>query len=511
MRLIPSEFLVKGQRLLRLYSHYSLFLALFLTIVDGLDHSDAIIGGHAPRTLLITVSLYVIVAAVFVGFANRNPNPQIAIGYIFLEIVLLSAMMFSSGGIDSGFPSLILIPVVIANLLAPGVLGFGVAAWSSLALFYTQQFLLQDLATQSIVNTGLQGILFFTLAALTQALSQRLQSTLTLADEQATRIRRLQNFSKKALLGLPNGIIACDKNHQVLLFNQQAARWFKLQEDRALPDAIQQASSGSVIQHQQVGLMLSRVEIEGAEPGDYLIYLEDSSRIAAEAQQIKLASLGRLTASIAHEIRNPLSALRQAAQLLGETDYLQAPEQKLTHIVEQHCMRINRTIEDILQLSRRTQACREDLPLRPWLQHFIEHFNGLHQDKHFSIKLACDDDWLITFDPDHLQQILHNLCANGLRHALKHNPDHTRLMLIADKTSEGIRLAVIDNGPGVAPEQQAHLFEPFHTTEHDGTGLGLYLCRELCEANQATIQYIRKQKHTCFQIQAQSPTLRKTD
>ncbi|WP_419813008.1 sensor histidine kinase [Bacterioplanoides sp.] len=506
MRLISSEFLVKGQRLLRLYSHYSLFLALFLTVVDGLDHADAIIGGHAPTTLLITVSVYVIVAAAFVAFANRNPNPQIAIGYIFLEVVLLSAMMYASGGSDSGFASLILIPVVIANLLAPGVLGFGVAAWSSLALFYTQQFLLADLETQSIVSSGLQGILFFTLAALTQALSQRLQSTLTLADKQATHIRRLQHFSKKALLGLPNGVIACDRHHKVLLLNQQAAQWFQLHEEEDLPAVLKNAPSNSVIQQQQSSLILNRVAIDGAESGDYLIYLEDNSRIAAEAQQIKLASLGRLTASIAHEIRNPLSALRQAAQLLAETDYLQAPEQKLTQIVEQHCMRINRTIEDILQLSRRTQACREDLPLRPWLQHFIEHFHGLHQDKHFSIKLACDDDWLITFDPDHLQQILHNLCANGLRHALQHNPQHARLMLVANVSSNQVTLAIVDNGAGVAEAQQKHLFEPFHTTEHDGTGLGLYLCRELCEANQATIQYIRKQKHTCFQIQAQRPT-----
>ena len=505
MRLTPSEFLVKGQRLLRLYSYYSLFLALFLTVVDGIDHQDVILGGHAPNIFLVTVSVYVIVAAVFVAFANRNPNPQIAISYVFLEIAILSTLMFASGGIDSGFASLILIPVVISNLLAPGVLGFGVAAWTTIALFYTQQFLLRDLDTQSVVNSGLQGILFFTLAAITQGLSSRLQSTLTLADRQVTRIRRLQNFSKKALQGLPNGVIACDKDHQILLFNQQAARWFQLQEGNRLPGTLQQARSGEVLQTNDYNFLINRSAIEAAEPGDYLIYLEDSSRIAAEAQQIKLASLGRLTASIAHEIRNPLSALRQAAQLLAETDYLQQPELKLTHIVEQHCMRINRTIEDILQLSRRTQACRETVRLKPWLEHFANHFNDLHQDKTFTLTLRCEDQWLIHFDPDHLQQILHNLCANGLRHALKDKPQQARLILLAECDQDWIRLSVLDNGPGVDSQHQAHLFEPFHTTEHDGTGLGLYLCRELCEANQASIQYIRLNNSTCFRIQARYP------
>ena len=502
MRLVPSDFLIKGQRLLRLYSYYSLFLALLLIIADSIDRQDILLAGNAPRVFLIVSSLYVIIAAAFVAFASRRPNPHNAISYVFLEIALLSALMFASGGSDSGFSSLILIPLVISNLLAPGVLGFGVAAWSTLALFYTQQYLLADLEAQSIVHSGLQGTLFFTLAAITQSLSSRLQSTLSLADKQATRIRRLQNFSKTALYELPNGVIACDKDHQILLFNQQASRWFELQEGVPLPTLLQQTRPGDVLEHQQLNLLINRVALEQAEPGDYLLYLEDSARISAEAQQIKLASLGRLTASIAHEIRNPLSALRQAAQLLGETDYLQPAEQKLTQIAEQHCMRINRTIEDILQLSRRTQACRETLRLRPWLVHFADHFRNLHAQQTFSLKYRCDESLLIDFDPDHLQQILHNLCSNGLRHALQHRPDNACLYLIAQQKDDKVQLTIADNGGGVSAEQQKHLFEPFYTTEHNGTGLGLYLCRELCEANHATIQYIRSRNQTCFRIQA---------
>ncbi|KZZ41994.1 MAG: ATP-binding protein [Saccharospirillaceae bacterium] len=500
MRIVSREFLVKGQRLLRFYSYYSLFLALFLTIVDSLDSDNVIIGGTAPNIFLVCVSIYVIVAAGFVTFASRNPNPHTAISYVFIEVAILATLMYASGGTDSGFSSLILIPVVIANLLAPGVLGLGVAAWTSIAVFYIQLFWLGKFTTPDIVNAGLKGLLFFTLATITQGLSKRLQSTLSLADQQARRIRRLQHFSKKTLQGLPNGVIACDKNHQVLLFNQQAAKWFTLLEMTPLPGLLQQARTGSKLDIGQTRLILNRVPIEQSDRGDYLLYLEDSARIDAEAQQLKLASLGRLTASIAHEIRNPLSALRQASQLLAETEYLKAPEHKLTHIIEQHCMRINRTIEDILQLSRRSQACRETLKLKPWLEHFRDHFTGLHQDKSYRLELDCDDDILIHFDPDHLQQILHNLCSNGLRHALQLQGPAAALKLQASRNNNRLQLRIMDNGAGISDDQQAHLFEPFYTTEHDGTGLGLYLSRELCEANQATIQYIRLHQQTCFII-----------
>lgn len=496
-----TELVVRGNRLLRFYSYYSLFLALLLIITDAVDLQNVIIGGKLPHVFLVGSSVYVIMASLFAAIANREPDPQQATSYVFIEIAILAALMHASGGLDTGFSSLILIPLMMSNLLAPGVLGYGVAAWTTIAVFYTQHIWPGSYNTQEIVNSGLYGFLCFTLAWLTQTLSRRLNSALTLASDQATRIKRLQRFSQQALLDLPNGVIACDTHDRILFYNQQARQWFSLAEGSPLPPTLLQAEADQVIEVRNEKLIFRRVALNASEPGDYLIYVEEAARIAAEAQQFKLASLGRLTASIAHEIRNPLSALRQAAQLLAETPYLQEGEQQLTQIVEQHCMRINRTIEDILQLSRRNKAVAETLRLAPWLQHFHDQFRNLTHDQTFHFSVHCNDSLLVQFDPDHLQQILHNLCANGLRYALKSAPDNARLTLIAQALNERqVQLDIIDNGSGVPSEQRTHLFEPFYTTEHNGTGLGLYLCRELCEANQAHIQYHPIPNGTCFRI-----------
>ncbi|MDK2778725.1 MAG: HAMP domain-containing histidine kinase [Pseudomonadota bacterium] len=501
IRFKSTDLVVQGNRLLRLYSYYSLFLALLLMIVDSADRDNVIVGSDYPAIFLAASSLYIIVAAIFAVIANRSPDTQIATSYMFIEIALLSALMLSSGGLEGGFSSLILIPLTIANLLAPGILGYGVAAWTTIAVLYTLHIWPNNYDTQYLVNSGLYGMLCFVLAWVTQTLSRRLNSALSLASDQATRIRRLQRFSKQALLDLPNGIIACDRHDDILFFNTQALRWFNIEEGKALPQRLMNMPSDTVFESKNEKLIIKRVELNGSEPGDYLIYAENAARISAEAQHFKLASLGRLTASIAHEIRNPLSALRQAAQLLAETPDMKEPEQQLTRIIEQQCMRINRTIEDVLQLSRRHLPTQEVLRLSPWLQHFANQFRSFSQDKTYQLNIHCPDDARIKFDPDQLQQVLHNLCANGLRYALQANGDRARLiMIVTINDLHNIQLDIIDNGNGVAAEQRAHLFEPFYTTEHSGTGLGLYLCRELCEANQAQIQYHPIPNGTCFRI-----------
>ncbi|ASP38926.1 hypothetical protein CHH28_09630 [Bacterioplanes sanyensis] len=503
---LSSEMIVRGNRLLRLYSYYSLFLALLLTVIDSLDQDNAILGRHLPEVFLITVSIYVMVASIFVVIANRGPNIETATVYVFIETALLALLMHSSGSLAGGFSSLILIAVVIANLLVPGLFGYAVAAWTTLAVMFFQHVWPQNYDATTVVESGIYGFLCFLLAGVTQALSMRLNSALDLATHQAHRIRRLQKLSQKALLSLPDGIIACDAHHQVLFFNDAAAQWWPLLQDGPLPSALQQIEQQTQLDIR--GRTLNFRKIPLSDTGDALLVLEDASRIAAEAQQVKLASLGRLTASIAHEVRNPLSAMRQAAQLLAETPYLQASEIKLTDIIEQHCMRINRTVEDILQLSRRRSPAIEQLRLKPWLEHFQRHFLELPDAQHCELTLSCGHEILIAFDPDQLQQILHNLCGNGLRYAIQQAQAHDQIASLKLLATTGhdnkVHLDVIDNGGGVAEEQRKHLFEPFHTTEHNGTGLGLYLCRELCEANHASIQYHPIDGGSCFRLTLQT-------
>jgi two-component system sensor histidine kinase PilS (NtrC family) len=190
---------------------------------------------------------------------------------------------------------------------------------------------------------------------------------------------------------------------------------------------------------------------------------------------------------------------------LAEAPDLSKGDIKLTQIIEQHCMRINRTVEDILQISRRDHTKVEVIKLKPWLEHFKHSFHETHSEN-FSLAITCDSDYLIKFDPDQLQQVLHNICGNGLRYALLKHPGDAQLKITAKQNLDGsVHIYLMDNGPGISKEHQKNLFEPFFTTEHTGTGLGLYLCREICEANNASIKHIvsdhlAENLGTCFSL-----------
>jgi len=512
MWLKPTDVLVQGQRLLRYYSFYTLLLSLMLIVLDSLDTGNVIVAHTNPRSFLFANTAYVFWSALMLVFSSSrlSTHPQYAVTFFFGDITLLIIMMQASGGLESGFSNLILIPIFISNLLVTRSLGYSVAAWTTLAVIYTQHFLPWQFDEKEVFSSGMYGFFCFTLAFLTQNLSNKLNSTLDLTHRQAENISRLRKINKNVLLALPDAIIACDKDNKILLSNDTAQHWFDCSDGQPLPpelmNFINHSDCANIrFEHNDYQLIMNKSPLANSIEGDYVLVLEDSIHIAAEAQQIKLASLGRLTASIAHEIRNPLSALRHAAQLLAEAPDLSQGDIKLTHIIEQHCMRINRTVEDILQISRRNHATVEVIKLKPWLEHFKDSFHQAHEEK-FSLSITCSADHLVKFDPDQLQQVLHNICGNGLRYALLKFPDDAQLRITAKQHIDGsVRLYLMDNGPGISEDNQKKLFEPFFTTEHTGTGLGLYLCREICEANKASIKHIAsghlaEDLGTCFSL-----------
>ena len=204
------------------------------------------------------------------------------------------------------------------------------------------------------------------------------------------------------------------------------------------------------------------------------------------AQQIKLASLGRLTASIAHEVRNPLGAISHAGQLLSESELLTMEDKRLTRIITEHSRRVNRIIENVLSLSRREAAIPETIELRGWLDRFIEEFTARNQLSHAAVQVVMQTDNLMAlFDPGQLHQIMWNLCENALRYS-KRNPLLEFHCGIRSETGRSY-IDVIDHGRGIPGEMVEQLFEPFFTTEAKGSGLGLYIARELCEANRASL------------------------
>ena len=313
------------------------------------------------------------------------------------------------------------------------------------------------------------------------------------------------------------GILVLDEERRVQLANHSAQSLLAqshlqghLIDDYspALVDRLQLWMNNPTLRPQSLkipgnGLELqpSFIALEQSPNQQTLVFLEDLAQIAQQAQQLKLAALGRLTAGISHEIRNPLGAISHAAQLLGESEELDGADRRLTQIIQDHSQRMNRVIENVLQLSRRQQSAPQRLDLKPWLENFVAESREQATERQQIHLRINSGDFTTLMDPNQLTQILDNLLRNGWRHsALLHDQAQVWLALFSDPDSQLAVLEVQDNGPGVPADEQAHLFEPFFTTSSQGTGLGLYLSRELCESNQARLDFQSRQGGGCFRI-----------
>jgi two-component system sensor histidine kinase PilS (NtrC family) len=227
-----------------------------------------------------------------------------------------------------------------------------------------------------------------------------------------------------------------------------------------------------------------------------LVFIEDISRLQEQAQQMKLAALGRLTANIAHEIRNPLSAITHAGDLLGEDDRSENTR-RLVRIIRDNAERLDRMVRDVLELSRRGHARTEAIELREFLSNFLDEIIPKEGIARSAILLEVSGEPTIMFDSMHLNQIMWNLVRNAWRHCSKQD---SSLRIRAFATGNRIELHIVDDGPGVDKRLQSQLFEPFFTTYSGGTGLGLYIARELCASNNARLEYIDRSNGADFRI-----------
>src|SRR6185312_1837035 len=236
-------------------------------------------------------------------------------------------------------------------------------------------------------------------------------------------------------------------------------------------------------------LQVHFVPIGAGEPSAAVIFVEDVGRMRAQAQQMKLVALGRLTASIAHEIRNPLSSIGHAAQLLEEDGAVGFGGKRLLDIIRGNVSRLDRIVQEVLYLNRRDRAQPEAIDPAPYLAQFAQEFGIVEKVPAQAIDVQVRTTSRIWFDRQHLDQVLWNLVRNAWRHG-RQQPGSVRLAVSAAPAPGRVALDVIDDGPGISKEAQTHLFEPFFTTEAQGTGLGLYIARELCEGNAARIEYV---------------------
>ncbi len=508
-------------RALNYFNGYRVLVAGLFVALYWFGQLPEPLGMFDQRLFAVAAHLYLVTSlAVFVPAAYRFPRYKLQVaGQVLMDVVVITLLMYASDGLSSGFGMLLVIVVAGGALLIPGKIGILFAAIAAMAVLGHEAYLhLSRFYPQpNFTHAGFLGMTFFATAFISNALATRVQASEALAAQRGLDLQNLARLNEYIVQQLQSGVLVLDGDQKISLINEAARQLLGARADCAgqvigdMSPALAAAVRGwAAAESGQVRVIAAglggaelQVSINRLRAGprqDLLIFLEDVALLRQRAQQLKLASLGRLTASIAHEVRNPLGAISHASQLLSESVAENSKERRLTAIIEENSRRVNGMIESVLSISRRSRAQPMAIDLDENIRRFASEFCARSNLDAGAVLARVElPAARARMDPDQLFQILWNMCENGLRYS-RHAP---LLTLTCGVRTDSRRpfIEIIDTGPGVAPELHEQLFEPFFTTEAHGTGLGLYIARELCEANQATLQLAWSGANgTCFRI-----------
>ena len=504
---LPERFLPSEERIpeslwtsLRYFNLYRIALAgLFLG--TALIYGDALnLGMHSLQLFRYIAAGYLFFGVVFHGVLRdlRDKFELQLTLHACLDIVAITLLMYASGGIRSGLGVMLLISLIGAAIVAPRRLTFLYAALATIALLLEQSYwvLEHDAPTASFVQPGLLAIGYFVAAGVTSWLAARVAANERLARQRGRELARQTRVNQLVIEDMNEGVLVLDRGGTVVQHNPQAQQLLGAA-------GLIGASIASVVpgfsgsgEVEVAGRDIRLRSLEGGAEGFSVWLVEDTTRAREQARQLKLAALGRLTANIAHEIRNPLAAISHAAELLRE-EKRGGDRERLTRIIQDNAGRLERLVSDVLQLNKRDRVSAAPLRLHQWLGAFIAEFVANEAVAPGRIVLETRRESWIEFDHEHLHQVMWNLLRNALRYAPA-EPGSIRIRL--DGYADRVELSVIDSGPGVPAAIQGQLFEPFFTTEAKGTGLGLYLARELCAANRAALEYVNGMAGAHFRI-----------
>lgn len=509
-----------GQRVLRLYHLYRLVISLALVLLISSNFESQLLNITQYRLFSYGSWAYLLLNLATLLFMPRAERFTSLLTLAILDIAILCLLFHTGGGTPSGLGNLIVVSVATANILLRRQIGLLIAALGAAGIIYSTFWLSlhnPDVSNQ-FLQAGLLGMLCFTAALFIQWLVRRLQASELLLRRQASTVANLEALNASIIERMRTGVLVLDAQHNVLQANQAALTMLEARSLKGMPLAgpyqpllqsfhawqTNPALSPPSFQRstQSPELQPGFVSLEQDGQQQLLIFLEDTRFYNQQAQQLKLAALGRLTAGIAHEIRNPLGAISHAAQLLSESEDLHPADLRLGQIIQEQSGRLNRVIENVLQLSRQNKPEPQLLDLKYWLYRYVTSWRESQQCT-AELKLEVTGSQLQTrMDPQQLTQVLDNLVSNGLRFCQPvKGLVQLRLVLFRHPSLLLPILEVLDNGPGVAATEQGALFEPFATSSKQGTGLGLYISRQLCEINQARLDYIdRPGKGGCFRI-----------
>jgi len=507
---VPESFWVS----LRYFNVYRIAVVAVFLGSALFYHDELPLGQHNLPLFLYACGAYLLVACVFQAemfLLRERFNLQLSL-HVFADIVAITVLMYASGGMKSGLGVMLLISLTGAALMGPRRLTYLYAALAAIAVLIEQGYwvLVYDAATSNFLQPGLLSIGYFATAGITSQLAQRVVANETLARQRGRALRSQQRVNQLVLADMQDGVLVLDRHGRVAQANSQSARMLGLERlagadfGAVLPEAAAKwlqwrrevaalpGAAPAVFDLSTRGRDLRVRFIDAGTEEEFTVaFFEDMTRLREQAQQLKLAALGRLTANIAHEIRNPLSAISHAAELLDEEPRpgMEGGRDRfrLTRIIRDNTLRLERLVSDVLQLNRRDRVESERIHLNQWLAGFVEEFARNEALAHERLELEIAHEAWVRFDRGHLHQVLWNLLRNAARHATS-APGSVRI--VVNVKADQVELDVIDDGQGVSKANQGQLFEPFFTTFSAGTGLGLYLARELCEANGAMLEYV---------------------
>ena len=484
------------------------YFNLFRLIVAGLflvAGEQLNLGVEWPQafTAITIVYLGLVLALGFPDAMRRFGLDRLITLQVVIDILALAFIMWISGGYRSAIPVMMMVYLAGAGLVAEGRMVLFYAALATVAVLVENTWrTYAGLEPTEFLQVGIACMGFFAIALTARLLARRAKVNESLAELRGEALDRQEAINERIIKDMQDGVIVMAADGRVRQANPRASflLGMNLREGMLLSAADASFAGchlrcatpmGELERLGPAGKLLRcralQASTNGSEAGDTLIYLTDFEEIQQQVQQLKLAALGRLTASMAHEIRNPLSAVTQAADLLSEEKRTDV-QARLVRIINDNAHRIERLVREVLALGKRDEVVREVLPLAEFVSGMVDEFglSGAEERAVFRLEIAPEE--TIGIDRAHLHQILGNLLGNARRHC-SGRPGSIRIYTY-HTSGDRVSVHVADDGPGVDANQRAQVFEPFFTTDAKGTGLGLYIARELAEANDATLDLV---------------------
>lgn len=494
------------------------FLNLYRAVIGALATAVAVspiaiapFGDEAPVLFAVCAVIYLILAIIGAALARARQLDfeSQATFFAFADISVLTILIHTSGGLQSGMGLLLIIAVAAASLMLSRRFTIFFAALATIAIGIEHNWEVLNggpWRTEGYPQAGMLGLGLFGTAFIGYTIANRLRKTEALAVRRGVDLANLAQVNALIIQHMQSGVIVCDQVGHVRMINKAANTFLAARLTGQLPlltdlsaDLASQLFKWMEHRDNRVRQLLRTragytllprfVALGREQDTGILIFLEDTSILRQQAQQLKMAALARLTASIAHEVRNPLGAITNAAQLLGESGSTASQDQRLIRIIEDQSRRLNAIVENVMQLSRRDHLNPIKFELHRWISEFAGQFCDMSRIPADAVAVLGADNVQVYVDPDQLYQVVVNLCHNALRHSPAFQGKALIELEVGADDETRPFLDVIDWGSGIPPEIVDNIFDPFFTTTPKGTGLGLYIARELCEGNGARLDY----------------------